>query len=153
MPLNSGRPIIGRLASAGFGFLSSTAGLPVAGSIGAFSQTMTPQMSAPHLLTRTLASPACVSQIPLASPPACARAGETKHIAHAATTRPKPQAINLKAENRGVMNGDRYFGNAGNVPEPDMLSNKAGGCKRFDTGRSPGQAAEIDDSGLRRAAP
>ena len=76
MPLNSGRPIIGRLASAGLGFLSSTAGLPVAGSIGSLSQTTTPQMPPPHLLTRTLASPACVSQIPLTSPPDCARAGK-----------------------------------------------------------------------------
>jgi hypothetical protein len=28
---------------------------------------MTPQMPPPHLLTRTLASPACVSQIPVGS--------------------------------------------------------------------------------------
>ena len=55
MPINSGSPIIGRLASAGFGFLSSTAGLPVAGSIGSLSQTMTPQMPPPHLLNLHLA--------------------------------------------------------------------------------------------------
>ena len=43
--MNSGSPIIGRLASAGLGFLSSTWGFPVAGSIGSFSQTMTPQIA------------------------------------------------------------------------------------------------------------
>ena len=75
MPVNSGSPIIGRLASAGFGFLSSTAGFPVAGSIGSFSQTITPQIPPPHLLTLTLASPAWVSQIPVGSPSACAKAG------------------------------------------------------------------------------
>src|ERR1700692_837351 len=74
MPLNSGSPIIGRLASAGLGFLSSTWGFPVAGLMGSFSQITTPQMPPPHLLTRTLASPACVSQIPLTSPPDCALA-------------------------------------------------------------------------------
>ena len=74
MPVNSGSPIIGRLASAGFGFLSSTAGFPVAGSIGSFSQTITPQIPPPHLLTLTLASPAWVSQTPVGSPSACAKA-------------------------------------------------------------------------------
>src|SRR6202035_3702486 len=75
MPMNSGSPIIGRLASAGLGFLSSTWGLPVAGLMGSRSHTITPQIPPPHLLTRTLASPAWVNQIPLASPPTCAFAG------------------------------------------------------------------------------
>ena len=52
MPENSGSPIIGRVCSAGLGFLSSTCGLPVEGSIGSRSQTMTPQIPPPHLLTR-----------------------------------------------------------------------------------------------------
>src|SRR5262249_35659035 len=73
-PRNSGSPIIGRLASAGLGFLSSTAGLPVATSIGSRSQTITPQIPLPHLLTFTLASPACVSQTPDGSPSGCASA-------------------------------------------------------------------------------
>src|SRR5882757_11407149 len=97
MPLNSGSPIIGRLASAGLGFLSSTWGFPVAGLMGSFSQITTPQMPPLHLLTRTLASPACVSQIPLTSPPACAPAEATPTVTSAAATR--PQAINFKGEN------------------------------------------------------
>src|ERR1700726_419880 len=75
MPLNSGSPITGRFARDRFGFLSSTAGFPVAGSIGVRSQTTTPQIPGPHLLTRTFASPACVSQIPAGPPTAWAFAG------------------------------------------------------------------------------
>jgi hypothetical protein len=75
MPLNSASPIIGRFLKVGLGFLSSTWGLAVAGSMGSFSQMMTPQIPPPHLLTRTLASPACVSQMPVTSPPVCAFAG------------------------------------------------------------------------------
>src|SRR3954463_2271237 len=67
MPLNSGNPMIGRLASEGLGFLLSVAGWPVAVSYGSFSQTTTPQMPPPHLLILTRASPAWVSQVPLAS--------------------------------------------------------------------------------------
>src|SRR5258708_25358648 len=74
MPLNSGRPIIGRFLSAGLGFLSSTWDLPVAGSIGSRRPTITPQTPLPHLLTRTRASPAWVIQVPVASPAPCARA-------------------------------------------------------------------------------
>ena len=74
MSLKIGSPIIARLASAGLGFLSSTCGLPVAGSIGSFSQTMVPHMPPPHLLTLTRASPACVSQVPVGSPADCAMA-------------------------------------------------------------------------------
>ena len=72
MPLNSGRPIIGRFFRAGLGFLSSTCGLPVAGSTGSFNPTITPQMPPPHLLTFTRASPAWVSQTPVGSPAPCA---------------------------------------------------------------------------------
>src|SRR6185369_12355361 len=74
MPLNSCRPIMGRFFSAGLGFLSSTCGLPVAGSIGSLRPTITPQRPPPHLLTFTRASPACVSQTPVGSPAPCARA-------------------------------------------------------------------------------
>jgi len=49
--LNSGRPIIGLRRKAGFGFLSSTAGLPVLGSVGWRNQTTTPQMPEPQRLT------------------------------------------------------------------------------------------------------
>src|SRR5437868_549715 len=70
MPVNSASPIIGRLASTGFEFLSSTSGFPVVGLIGSLSQTITPQIPPPHLLTFTLASPAWVSQIPVGSPAA-----------------------------------------------------------------------------------
>src|ERR1700712_3463431 len=76
MPLNNGSPTIGRFFKAGFGFLSSPCGLPVDGSIGSRSETTTPQIPPPHLLTRTLASPAWVSQMPLGSRP-CAFAGGT----------------------------------------------------------------------------
>jgi hypothetical protein len=72
MPENSGNPIIGRLASAGFGFLLSVAGLPVAESMGSRSQTMTPQIPPPHFVTLTRASPAYVSQTPDGSPVSCA---------------------------------------------------------------------------------
>src|SRR3981081_3565809 len=75
--LNSGSPMIGRFAKAGLGFLSSTIGSPVAGLMGSLNHTTTPQIAPPHLLTRTLASPPCVSQIPLGSGPACAFAGVT----------------------------------------------------------------------------
>ena len=75
-PALTRRPIIGRCRNAGLGFLSSTCGLPVAGLVGSRSQTTTPQIPAPHLLTRTLASPACVSQMPDGSPAVCARAGD-----------------------------------------------------------------------------
>src|SRR5215813_4164017 len=67
MAEKSGKPIIGRLASVGFGFLSSAAGLAVAGSIGCRSQTIAPQIPPPHFVTLTLASPACVSQVPVGS--------------------------------------------------------------------------------------
>src|SRR4051794_5533211 len=75
MSWNSGRPIIGRFASAGLGFLSSTIGCPVAGSTGSRNHTTTPQIASPHLLTRTLASPAWVSQTPIGLPAVCAAAG------------------------------------------------------------------------------
>src|ERR1700750_1602100 len=71
---NSGSPIIGRFASAGLGFLSSTIGCPVAGLTGSRNHTTTPQIASPHLLTRTLASPACVSQTPIGLPAVCAMA-------------------------------------------------------------------------------
>src|SRR6202790_5436580 len=96
--------------------------------MGFFSSTTTPQIPPPHLLTRTLASPACVSQIPLTSPPACARAGEAPTIANAATR--SPQAASPKAENLimnletaiwGVMLWE--FRN-----RADVLSNKANLC-------------------------
>src|ERR1700726_2304771 len=94
MSLNSGSPIIGRLASEGLGFLSSTWGLPVAGLIGSLSQTTTPQIPPLHRLTRTLASPACVSQTPLTSPPACASApGRPYNAAKAAITKPNLKAM------------------------------------------------------------
>src|SRR3954453_12864793 len=72
--LNSGSPIIGRFASAGLGFLSSTIGCPVAGLTGSRNHTTTPQIASPHLLTRTLASPAWVSQTPVGLPADCAMA-------------------------------------------------------------------------------
>ena len=94
MPLNSGSPIIGRLASAGLGFLSSTCGLPVAGLIGSRSQTTTPQMPPPHLLTRTRASPAWVSQMPAGSLRFCAlAAGAASNAAIIAITKPNLQAM------------------------------------------------------------
>src|SRR4051812_2820897 len=72
MLVNSGRPTIGRFASAGLGFLSSTIGCPVAGLTGSRNHTTTPQIASPHLLTRTLASPAWVSQMPIGLPADCA---------------------------------------------------------------------------------
>src|SRR3954447_11733382 len=79
MSVNSGGPIIGRLASAGLGFLSSTIGCPVAGLTGSRSQTMTPQIASPHLLTRTRASPAWVNQTPSGLAP-CAFAADESAI-------------------------------------------------------------------------
>src|SRR4030081_2442620 len=74
MSVKSGSPIIGRFASAGLGFLSSTIGCPVAGLTGSRNHTTTPQIASPHLLTRTLASPAWVSQTPIGLPADCAMA-------------------------------------------------------------------------------
>src|SRR5258707_14671460 len=74
MSVNSGNSIIGRLANAGLGFLSSTIGNPFAGLTGSRSQTTTPQIASPHLLTRTFASPACVIQMPMGLPAVCAMA-------------------------------------------------------------------------------
>jgi len=68
----------------------------VAGLIGSFSQTTTPQIPPPHLLTRTFASPACVSQMPLTSPPLCAFAGATaNNAAKIAMMKPNLQAIRV----------------------------------------------------------
>src|SRR3954469_13289952 len=80
MSVNSGNPIIGRLASAGLGFLSSTIGCPVVGLTGSLSHTITPQIASPHLLTRTRASPACVSQTPSGLAPVCAFAADESAI-------------------------------------------------------------------------
>src|ERR1700694_639287 len=62
--LNMLMPMTGRFASEGLAFLSSTCGFPVAGSIGAFNQTIVPQSPVPQWLMRIFASPACVSQMP-----------------------------------------------------------------------------------------
>jgi hypothetical protein len=94
--MNSGSPIMGRLARAGLGFLSSTAGFPVERSIGSLSQTTTPQIPPLHLLTRTLASPACVSQIPFASLSSCAcTAGAARNPIKIAIIKPNLQVISL----------------------------------------------------------
>src|ERR1700709_878494 len=99
MPLNSGRPIIGRFLGAGWGFLSSTWGLPVAGSIGSFSPTMTPQIPLPHLLTRTRASPAWVVQVPVGSPALWARAdGAASNAAKIAVVKTCLQAMTHSLE-------------------------------------------------------
>src|SRR5882762_6972372 len=74
MSWNNGSPIIGRFAKAGLGFLSSTIGCPVAGLTGSRNHTTTPQIASPHLLTRTLASPAWVNQMPIGLPAVCAMA-------------------------------------------------------------------------------
>src|SRR5882672_3827294 len=112
MPLNSGSPIIGRLFKDGLGFLSSTCGLPVAESIGSRSQTTTPQIPAPHLLTRTLASPACVSQMPVTSPPAWACApGTASSAVNSAMMKPNRQAMEFSAK-AGVHSNKSNFGNA-----------------------------------------
>src|SRR6185503_7234479 len=101
MPLNNGRPIIGRFRKLGLGFLSSSWGLPVPGSIGSLSPTITPQMPPPHLLTRTRASPAWVCQTPVGSPAPCARAeGAAKNVAAIAMRRAVLQAMNHSFENR-----------------------------------------------------
>src|SRR3954464_4278088 len=81
MSVNSGKPIIGRLASAGLGFLSSTCGCPVAGLVGSRSHTTTPQRASPHLLMRTRASPAWVSQTPTGLPAPCAWASDAANTA------------------------------------------------------------------------
>src|SRR3954463_11372922 len=87
--LNSGSPIIGRFASAGLGFLSSTIGCPVAGLTASRNHTTTPQIASPHLLTRTLASPAWVSQTPIGLPAVCAIAtGAHSNAAKTEITQP-----------------------------------------------------------------
>src|SRR4029079_9068896 len=102
MPENSGSPMIRRLASAGLGFLSSTCGLPVAGSIGCFNPTTTPQNPPPHLLTRTRASPACVSQTPVTSAAPCARAeGAASNMAAIAAMKANLQSMNHFPEKTG----------------------------------------------------
>src|ERR1700710_1647820 len=101
MPLNSGRPIIGRFLSAGLGFLSSTWGLPVAESIGSRRPTITPQIPLPHLLTRTLASPAWVVQGPVGSPALWAWAeGAASNAAKIAVVKTYLQAMNHSLEKR-----------------------------------------------------
>src|SRR5882757_6646344 len=88
---NSGSPIIGRFASAGLGFLSSTIGWPVAGLTGSRNHTTTPQIASPHLLTRTLASPAWVSQMPIGLPAVCAMAsGAQSSAAKTEIGKPNP---------------------------------------------------------------
>src|SRR5882724_808431 len=98
MPENSESPMMGRLVRAEFGFLSSTCGFPVAGSIGSFSQTTTPQIPPPHLPTRTFASPAWVSQMPSGPPPAFAGAA-ANNAAKVAIVMPNLQAIELSSGN------------------------------------------------------
>src|SRR5260370_15373799 len=64
--------------------------------MGALSQTTPPQIPPPHLRTRTLASPACVSQMPLTSPPVCAFAGgAASNAAINATIKPNLQATGV----------------------------------------------------------
>src|SRR5579863_1841243 len=98
MPENSESPMMGRFASEGLGFLSSTCGFPVRGSIGSFSQTTTPQIPEPHFETRTFASPAWVSQMPSGLPAAafCALVGgAASNAANATITSPNLQDIHL----------------------------------------------------------
>jgi hypothetical protein len=60
---------------------------------------MTPQMPPPHLLTRTFASPAWVSQMPLTSSPDCALAGgAASNAATIATIKPNLQTIEFPKE-------------------------------------------------------
>jgi hypothetical protein len=62
---------------------------------------MTPQIPRPHLLTRTFASPACVSQIPYGPPPASALvAGIASNAAKIARMKLNLQVIHLSGENR-----------------------------------------------------
>jgi hypothetical protein len=79
--------------------------LPVAGSIGSRKPTMTPQIPLPHLLTRTRASPAWVSQVPLGSPAPCARAdGAPSNAAKIAMVKTYLQAMNHSPKNAGLHN-------------------------------------------------
>src|ERR1700722_15797054 len=109
MPENNESPMMGRFASAGLGFLSSTCRFPVNGSIGSLSQTTTPQIPEPHFETRTFASPAWVSQMPSGLPEAafCAFAGiaarkavrkATKRAVNAALTSSNLQDIHLSGD-------------------------------------------------------
>jgi len=69
--------------------------------MGSLSQTTTPQIPPPHLPTRTLASPACVSQMPLTSPSACALAvGAASNAAMIVTMKPNLQAIESPEKGR-----------------------------------------------------
>src|SRR6478672_642107 len=114
MPLNNDRPITGRFRKAGFGFLSSTWGLPVAGSIGSRSPTIVPQIPPPHLLTRTRASPAWVSQIPVGSPAPCARAdGAASNAAATAMMKALLQAMNHSPKKSGLHSNKSDLCNAG----------------------------------------
>src|ERR1700704_3144062 len=62
--------------------------------MGSFSQTTTPQIPPLPLLTRTFASPACVSQIPVGLPPVCAFAGAApSNAVKIAMMKPNLQAI------------------------------------------------------------
>jgi hypothetical protein len=99
---NKASPIMGRLASAGLGFLSSTCGFPVIESIGSLSQTTTPQIPAAHFETRTFASPAWVSQMPSGPPAApCALAGAAIiSVTNVAITNSNLQDIYLSGKTR-----------------------------------------------------
>src|ERR1700712_5530021 len=89
MSWNSGSPIIGRFAKAGLGFLSSTIGCPVAGLTGSRNHTTTPQIAPPQLLTRTFASPAWVSQMPIGLPAVSAMAtGAQSNVAKTEIVKP-----------------------------------------------------------------
>src|SRR3954447_25739933 len=88
MSVKRGRPIIGRFASAGLGFLSSTIGCPVAGLTGSRNPTTTPQIASPHLLTRTLASPAWVSQAPVGLPDCAMATDEQSNAAKTEIIKP-----------------------------------------------------------------
>src|SRR3981081_3148958 len=62
--------------------------------MGSFSQTTTPQIPPLHLLTRTFASPACVSQIPVRLPRAGVFAGAApSNAVKIAMMKPNLQAI------------------------------------------------------------
>src|SRR5438094_10189615 len=121
MPLNSARPIIGRFFKPGLGFLSSTWGLPVAGSTGSFNPTITPQIPPPHLLTFTRASPAWVSQTPVGSPAPCARAdGAASNAAAIAMMKAVLQAMNHFPKKAGLHSNKSDLCNVG-LREHDHL--------------------------------
>ena len=114
MPLNSGRPIIGRLRRPDWDSCRRPAACRWRDRSALAARRSTPQIPPPHLLTRTRASPAWVSQTPVGSPAPCARAdGAASNAAAIAMMRAVLQAMNHSFEKAGLHSNKSDLCNVG----------------------------------------